>query len=328
MERRESAAWQPFMEQVQEAALTEFKQINLLTCYPPLPEDPAAGSEELLNELALPPSDYLHGVDLKSSEVDSALPQLVEANPEFSDPAKSQLPGALKESLLAYPLELSEQVVLIHARSELVTACSISDDNIKKFVLPSSFKTREFNEEILELDAKNTAIKTDNSPQRITQIDKLNSILDTYIPTDIFSTKPFKNPIESQNYTSYFGDRRVYKYTNGKSSTSYHYGNDYGVPTGTDVFACADGKVVLAENRISTGYSVVIEHLPGLFSLYYHLDSLCVSEGDIVKQSDLIGKSGETGLATGPHLHWEVRLNSTAVRPEFFFENFTFDLEK
>ena len=203
-----------------------------------------------------------------------------------------------------------------------------SDDNVKEFVLPSSFKTREFNEEILELDAKNTAIKTDNSPQRITQIDKLNSILDTYIPTDIFSTKPFKNPIESQNYTSYFGDRRVYKYTNGKSSTSYHYGNDYGVPTGTDVFACADGKVVLAENRISTGYSVVIEHLPGLFSLYYHLDSLYVSEGDIVKQSDLIGKSGETGLATGPHLHWEVRLNSTAVRPEFFLENFTFDLEK
>ena len=203
-----------------------------------------------------------------------------------------------------------------------------SDDNVKEFVLPSSFKTREFNEEILELDAKNTAIKTDNSPQRITQIDKLNSILDTFIPTDIFSTKPFKNPIEIQNYTSYFGDRRVYKYTNGKSSTSYHYGNDYGVPTGTDVFACADGKVVLAENRISTGYSVVIEHLPGLFSLYYHLDSLCVSEGDIVKQSDLIGKSGETGLATGPHLHWEVRLNSTAVRPEFFLENFTFDLEK
>ena len=203
-----------------------------------------------------------------------------------------------------------------------------SDDNVKEFVLPSSFKTREFNEEILELDAKNTAIKTDNSPQRITQIDKLNSILDTFIPTDIFSTKPFKNPIESQNYTAYFGDRRIYKYTNGKSSTSYHYGNDYGVPTGTDVFACADGKVVLAENRISTGYSVVIEHLPGLFSLYYHLDSLCVSEGDIVKQSDLIGKSGETGLATGPHLHWEVRLNSTAVRPEFFLENFTFDLEK
>ena len=203
-----------------------------------------------------------------------------------------------------------------------------SDENVKEFVLPSSFKTREFNEEILELDAKNTAIKTDNSPQRITQIDKLNSILDTFIPTDIFSTKPFKNPIESQNYTAYFGDRRVYKYTNGKSSTSYHYGNDYGVPTGTDVFACADGKVVLAENRISTGYSVVIEHLPGLFSLYYHLDSLCVSEGDIVKQSDLIGKSGETGLATGPHLHWEVRLNSVAVRPEFFLENFTFDLTK
>ncbi|MEG1980107.1 MAG: PTS sugar transporter subunit IIA, partial [Victivallaceae bacterium] len=126
MERRESATWQPFMEQVQEAALAEFNQINLLTCYPPLPEDPTAGSEELLNELALPASDYLHGVDLNSSEVNSALPQLVAANPKFSYQAKSQLPRALKESFLAYPLELSEQVVLIHARSELVTACSIN----------------------------------------------------------------------------------------------------------------------------------------------------------------------------------------------------------
>ena len=210
----------------------------------------------------------------------------------------------------------------------LILIFADSDDNVHEFVLPTSFKTRPFNEEILELDAKNTAIKTDNSPQRITQIDKLNSILDTYIPTDIFSTKPFKNPLSVQNYTAYFGDKRVYKYSNGKSSTSYHYGNDYEVPTGTEVHACADGKVVLAENRISTGWSVVIEHLPGLFSLYYHLDSLCVSEGDIVKQSDLIGKSGETGLATGPHLHWEVRLNSTAVRPEFFLENFTFESEK
>lgn len=203
-----------------------------------------------------------------------------------------------------------------------------SDDDVKEFVLPSNFKTRQFNEEILELDEKNTAIKTDNSPERIAQIDKLNSILNAYIHSDVYSLEPFIFPISSQRYTAHFGDKRVYKYSNGKSSVSSHYGNDYGVPTGTEVRACADGKVVLAENRISTGYSVVVEHLPGLFSLYYHLNELSVKEGDFVKKSDLIGKSGATGLATGPHLHWEVRLNGTAVRPEFFMQNFTFAAEK
>jgi murein DD-endopeptidase MepM/ murein hydrolase activator NlpD len=83
----------------------------------------------------------------------------------------------------------------------------------------------------------------------------------------------------------------------------------------------------MAENRISTGYSIVIEHLPGLYSLYYHLSKMDVKEGDMVKKGQLIGLSGSTGLATGPHLHWEMRLNGEAVRPEFFLSNFTFSEE-
>ena len=83
----------------------------------------------------------------------------------------------------------------------------------------------------------------------------------------------------------------------------------------------------MAENRISTGYSIVIEHLPGLYSLYYHLSELKVEEGQMVKQGELIGKSGATGLATGPHLHWEIRLNGSAVVPEFFLNDFTFEDE-
>jgi len=200
-----------------------------------------------------------------------------------------------------------------------------SDSDIKEFVLPSVLKMRDFNKETLELDDKNSAIKTDNSPERAAQIEKLNSILFTTMPADIYSLKKFTTPTDSQRYTAYCGDRRIYAYSNGKSSTSLHYGNDYGVPTGTEVKACAEGKVVLAETRITTGYSVVIEHLPGLYSLYYHMSELKVKEGDFVKQGDFIGKSGATGLATGPHLHWEIRLNGSAVCPEFFLNNFTFE---
>lgn len=203
----------------------------------------------------------------------------------------------------------------------------ISNDETFEFELPVTFEMREWNQEIISLDDKNTNIKTDTSPERIAQIEKLNDILFTVMTQDIYSLKKFTVPTNSTRYTAYFGDRRTYKYTNGKSSTSLHYGNDYGIPTGTEIFSCADGKVVMAENRISTGWSIVIEHLPGLYSLYYHLSEINVKEGEMIKQGQIIGKSGATGLATGPHLHWEIRLNGSAVRPEFFLTNFTFDEE-
>lgn len=204
---------------------------------------------------------------------------------------------------------------------------SVSNDETFEFELPVEFEMREWNKETLKLDEKNSAIKTDTSPERIAQIEKLNNILFTVMTQDVYSLKKFIVPTSSTRYTAFFGDRRIYEYTNGKSSTSLHYGNDYGIPEGSEVAACADGKVVMAENRISTGWSIVIEHLPGLYSLYYHLSEMDVKEGDMIKQGQIIGKSGSTGLATGPHLHWEVRLNGSAVHPEFFLNNFTFDEE-
>ena len=178
--------------------------------------------------------------------------------------------------------------------------------------------------EVYSLNARNTGIRKDVSPERRAQSEKLNKILETVIPQDVYTLKPFTIPVDSKRITSGFGDRRVFEYTDKKTSTSLHYGIDYGVPPGTPVHSCAEGKVVLAENRISTGWSVVVEHLPGLYSLYYHMDSLNVQEGQYVKQGEKLGLSGATGLATGPHLHWEVRLNMGAVNPEFFLKEFAF----
>lgn len=193
-----------------------------------------------------------------------------------------------------------------------------------KFNLPFVLTPKEFVSETIEFDTKNTNIKTDTSSERMQQIEKLNLILETINKDAVYQTQAFVPPTDATRRTSFFADRRIYAYSNGKSSTSLHYGIDYGIPTGSSVTSCADGKVVLAETRVSTGWSVVIEHLPGLYSLYYHMDSLNVKEGDIVKQGDLIGLSGATGLATGPHLHWEMRLNTQAVSPDFFTDNFTF----
>lgn len=198
-----------------------------------------------------------------------------------------------------------------------------TDAEDKEVILPFTLENIEWNKEILELDEKNSEIKQNMSAERLAQIDKLNNILGTIIESDIYSLKPFIQPVKTERYTAHYGDQRIYKYTNGKTSTSPHYGNDYGVPEGTEVSACAEGRIVMAENRISTGWSVVIEHLPGLYSLYYHMSSLNVKENDYVKAGEKIGLSGSTGLATGPHLHWEVRLNMAAVKPEFFMQDFT-----
>lgn len=201
------------------------------------------------------------------------------------------------------------------------------DSAQKEFSLPFALNQKEFVSETLELNQGNTEIKTNTSVKRMDQIKKLNEILSTVNSADVYQTKSFTPPTPATRRTSFFADRRIYKYTNGKSSTSLHYGIDYGIQEGSNVASCGDGKVVMAENRISTGWSVVVEHLPGLYSLYYHMKELKVKEGDMVKAGQTVGLSGQTGLATGPHLHWEVRLNSEAVSPDFFTGDFTFSEE-
>ena len=207
---------------------------------------------------------------------------------------------------------------------ELTVMYSAFGFDYMKFSLPVTVVPKDFVSETIPLDASNTAVKTDTSPARLQQIDRLNSILFAINEESVYQFKPFTPPTDAVRRTSFFGDRRIYEYTGGGSSTSLHYGIDYGVPTGTPVYACGSGKVVVAENRISTGWSVVIEHMPGLYSLYYHMDSISVTEGQTVKQQEQIGVSGATGLATGPHLHWEVRLNGEAVSPDFFTDNFPY----
>ena len=193
--------------------------------------------------------------------------------------------------------------------------------------LPLTILSKEFISETIELDKKNTAIRTDTSPERKRQIESLNKIFGTVNPTSVYETSAFVPPTPAQRRTSFFGDRRVFAYSDGTSATTLHYGIDYGISTGNEVRSCGKGKVVMAENRISTGWSICIEHLPGLYSIYYHMSELKVHVGQMINPGELIGLSGATGLATGPHLHWEIRLNWEAVSPDFFLTDFTFEKE-
>jgi murein DD-endopeptidase MepM/ murein hydrolase activator NlpD len=184
---------------------------------------------------------------------------------------------------------------------------------------------RRFNAEEIPLNQSNTDIRTKPDPVKTTQADELWAIL-ARTGNTVYAEGPFVPPVPvNTRRTSYFGDRRVYVYTTGNRDTSIHAGVDYGVPTGTPVRACARGKVVLAHFRISTGYSVVMEHLPGVYSLYYHMNSLNVVEGGIVDAGTTLGASGATGLATGPHLHWEIRAATENTDPDAFVNRAVLD---
>jgi murein DD-endopeptidase MepM/ murein hydrolase activator NlpD len=104
----------------------------------------------------------------------------------------------------------------------------------------------------------------------------------------------------------------------GQREGEFHKGIDIGVPTGTPIHAAAAGTVILSSGTWDPeGYGnvVIIDHGNGISTLYGHQSQLLVTEGQHVSAGQVIGLSGSTGHSTGPHLHFEVRLNGTAVDP-------------
>jgi len=95
----------------------------------------------------------------------------------------------------------------------------------------------------------------------------------------------------------------------------HHDGKDYAVPIGTPVKAAGGGRVVYVGWSSGYGNTVIIEHQQGMRTLYAHLNSFNVSSGQRVNRGQVIARSGNTGRSTGPHLHFEVRVNGRPVDP-------------
>jgi len=95
----------------------------------------------------------------------------------------------------------------------------------------------------------------------------------------------------------------------------FHTGVDIGAPSGTPIKAAADGTVIHAARWGGYGNCIIIDHGGGVSTLYAHCSSLAVGTGRQVKQGQVVGYVGSTGLSTGPHLHFEVRRNGTPVNP-------------
>jgi len=109
-----------------------------------------------------------------------------------------------------------------------------------------------------------------------------------------------------------YGTRRSY---NGGAFDHYHNGADFAGAPGTPVYAAAPGQVVLADTLNIRGISVVIDHGWGVYTNYSHMAERYVNIGDFVQTGQPIGAVGNTGRATGAHLHWELWVNGIPVDP-------------
>jgi hypothetical protein len=128
-------------------------------------------------------------------------------------------------------------------------------------------------------------------------------------------------PVDGGRLTEYFGKRRD-PFTR---RIRPHYGIDIGAKRGTRVYATADGVVKEVKRKYAFGKVIVIDHGYGLQTLYAHLHSYAVTTGQKVKRGDLIATVGNTGRSTGPHLHYEVRINDQPVNPlDFMFEGYAY----
>ncbi|ODN69778.1 M23 family metallopeptidase [Methylobrevis pamukkalensis] len=128
------------------------------------------------------------------------------------------------------------------------------------------------------------------------------------------ATLPLEDPLTGATMTSTFGSRS----DPFLGRLAMHSGVDYRSPTGRDVPASAPGKVVFAGRSGGYGNLVEIDHGKGLTTRYAHLSSISARVGEKVAKGEKIGEVGSTGRSTGPHLHYETRVNGVAVDPQIY----------
>ena len=187
---------------------------------------------------------------------------------------------------------------------------------VLQIVRPLFVGTRRFAEEEIPLRGGLGDLRRSDDRRRAEQSRELWRLLTTWRPVAGGHAGRLRHPVVGARRSAGFGDRRQYRYEDGTADRSIHHGVDFAAAEGTVVVAAGAGTVVMAQFRIITGLTVVIEHLPGVYSLYYHLARLDVAAGERVAPGTALGTVGSTGLATGPHLHWEVRAAGVAVDPD------------
>jgi murein DD-endopeptidase MepM/ murein hydrolase activator NlpD len=169
---------------------------------------------------------------------------------------------------------------------------------------------RDFHVE--RLTVPNTMVDLDPETERraVAEGKQLATLYRTITPERIWRGK-FTAPVGTTKAGAGFGARRI---INGQPR-SPHSGNDYSAPKGTPVIAVNAGKVALVGEFFFPGRLVILDHGLGLYTAYFHLDTIAVAEGERVERGQTLGTVGATGRATGPHLHFGAQVAGARIDP-------------
>lgn len=183
----------------------------------------------------------------------------------------------------------------------------ISEDFLRNKVTPlvTDVSTRQGS-------AKDIFVKV-NKALRKENEDKIKSITEKSTPSKLWDGA--FSQLSNSKVEANFADARTYVYKDEEIDQAYHLGYDLSVTKHYPAEAANHGVVAFVGDLGIYGNTVIIDHGLGLFTLYSHLSSTDVKVGDKVKQEQPIGKTGETGLAGGDHLHFGVYLHGVAILP-------------
>ncbi|NIZ41206.1 M23 family metallopeptidase [Entomospira entomophila] len=189
-------------------------------------------------------------------------------------------------------------------------------------------KAGAYTKQVIKMGAQGQSVRNNQSQERQLQAQRFYAALGRFDEENLFDVKPWDMPIKESKwyYTSRYGSVREFVYPDGGKSRDFHNGEDFaGMAVGTNVYSVAQGHVVLAENRIVTGNTVIVMHAPGVFSLYYHMDSIRVKKEEMIQRGEIVGTLGSTGFATGPHLHLTAYIQGQDVDPSYLLNHALWD---
>jgi len=170
-------------------------------------------------------------------------------------------------------------------------------------------RSRPYGIQEIRVDPRMVHPKGEDAERARREARLIRAVLGTITPRRLWSngfSLPARGPVSGP-----FGVRRVYNGT----PRGYHTGLDIAAPRGSPVRAAASGRVALARELYYTGNTVFLDHGLGLYTAYFHMDSLSVEEGQRVRAGTVLGTVGSTGRSTGPHLHWGVYVAGVKVDP-------------
>ncbi len=211
---------------------------------------------------------------------------------------------------------LAEQEATLQAqRAEadaLLIELAAAYDNLTDEYLANEAEEEALRKEIMEAQAAYEAALSAEEAERLAQQNQ-NNVAGSGSSSNVTpSTSGFVSPLPGGAYVTCAYGWRIHPIWGDRR---FHSGVDLAASQGTPIYAVAAGTVTTATYGDANGYYVALSHGNGYGSVYCHMTNYIVSVGDSVSQGQVIGYVGSTGWSTGPHLHFEIHVNGSAVNP-------------